>query len=268
MRIVDFHTHAFPDELAHRAMPYLEQEAEIRACLDGTVGSLKASMADAGISLSVVSSIATRPSQFRSILAWSRLTECDTLTFFPSVHPDDPEAAAQIRIIAEEGFKGIKLHPYYQEFILDEDRMFPLYEEIQKHGLVLLVHTGFDIAYERIRVAGPERIVRVIEAFPALKLVASHLGAWEDWGRVQEHLVGRPLYMDVSYSFDFVGEDRAREIILDHPAEYVLFGSDSPWGSQPVTLERLKRMGLPSERFRAIVSENACRLLGRELAHS
>ncbi|MFP4564308.1 MAG: amidohydrolase, partial [Spirochaetia bacterium] len=59
MNIVDFHTHAFPDELAARAVPALEAEADIEAVLDGTVTSLLESMDRAGIERSVVASIAT-----------------------------------------------------------------------------------------------------------------------------------------------------------------------------------------------------------------
>ena len=58
--VIDFHTHAFPDALADRAMGQLQARAGIRACLDGRVGSLLASMDRAGIDRSVVCCIATR----------------------------------------------------------------------------------------------------------------------------------------------------------------------------------------------------------------
>ena len=49
MRIIDFHAHAFPDALAERAMPALEEEGNIKAALDGKISSLLRSMDEAGI---------------------------------------------------------------------------------------------------------------------------------------------------------------------------------------------------------------------------
>jgi 2-methylcitrate dehydratase len=71
--VIDFHTHAFPDSLALRAIAVLEAEAPgVKAFLDERVSSLLASMDRAGIEKSVVCSIATKPSQYRAILSWSR----------------------------------------------------------------------------------------------------------------------------------------------------------------------------------------------------
>lgn len=261
-RVIDFHAHAFPDTLAGRAMPRLEEEAGVTACLDGKVSSLVASMDRAGIDLAVVASIATRPQQFQPILDWSKSIAGDRLVPFASVHPADPQALDRIDALAGEGIRGIKLHPYYQGFLLDEERLFPLYERIQARGLVLLCHTGYDIAYARKPVADPPRIARVAEAFPGLKLVASHLGAWEDWDRVERCLVGRPVYLDVSYCHPRIPAGQARRILQRHPPELLLFGSDSPWGDQRATLEWLLSLDLGGERTRALLAGNAARLLG------
>jgi hypothetical protein len=68
--ITDFHTHAFPDALATRAIRALEAETDrVKARLDGRISSLLRSMDYAGIRRSVICSIATKPEQFDSILA-------------------------------------------------------------------------------------------------------------------------------------------------------------------------------------------------------
>jgi predicted TIM-barrel fold metal-dependent hydrolase len=46
-----------------------------------------------------------------------------------------------------------------------------------------------------------------------------------------------------------------------HPAEYVLFGTDSPWDDQTVALQRLRSLDLGRELEDAILSTNASRLL-------
>jgi len=261
VRIIDFHAHAFPDAVAEKAVPTLQEKARLSTALDGTISSLLKSMDEAGIEITVVSSIATKPKQFGSILNWSKKTASDRLVMFPSVHPADPEAADRVRIVRDEGFKGVKMHPYYQQYDLDDEAVFPVYEALQKCGLVLLSHTGFDFAFPRDRIADPVRIARVIERFPDLTFVASHLGAWEDWDEVRKHLLGRPVYMELSFSLDYFG-DGAREFILGHPADYVLFGTDSPWAAQQETVEGVRALDLGEEWERKIFSGNAARLLG------
>ncbi|MEW6594268.1 MAG: amidohydrolase family protein [Thermodesulfobacteriota bacterium] len=261
-RIIDFHAHAFPDPVAARAIPALEHAGEVKALLDGRLDSLLASMDRAGIAQSVICSIATRPEQFASILSWSEAIRSDRIIPFPSIHPAAPDAAAQIAAIRAAGFWGIKMHPYYQEFVLDEERMWPLYEAMAAAGLILVMHTGFDIGFPRERICDPERIVRVIERVPQLRLVATHLGAWDDWDAVEELLIGRPLYMDISYSLQYLAPERARRMIRNHPAGYVLFGTDSPWADQGEVVELLKGLRLDAAEEAGILGDNAARLLG------
>jgi predicted TIM-barrel fold metal-dependent hydrolase len=72
--------------------------------------------------------------------------------------------------IKTEGFRGVKFHPYYQDFIIDDNRLFPVYEQLCESNLIVVMHTGYDLAFERTRIADPVRIVRVLDAFPDLKL--------------------------------------------------------------------------------------------------
>ncbi len=261
MSIIDFHTHAFPDALAERALPELEKEGDVKAVLDGKLSSLLRSMDGAGIQVSVVASIATKPTQFRPILEWSRAIASDRIVPFPSVHPDDPEAVDHIAAIAAAGFRGVKLHPYYQGYTLDEPRLDPIHAALQQHDLILLCHCGFDIAFPRERRCDPARIRRVLDRFPGLRFVAAHLGAWEDWDEVEQHLLGRPVLMDVSASLEWIGFDRARDFVQRHPPENLLFGTDSPWFSQQGVLDQIRSMRLEPAREAALLGGNAARLL-------
>jgi len=261
MGIIDFHTHAFPDTLAEKAIGLLEREGGVPAKLDGRVSSLLSSMDRCGIEKSIVCSIATKPSQFDSILKWSETIATDRIIPFPSIHPDDPQAIEKVEIIKKKGFKGIKMHPYYEGFDINEKKMFPIYQKIADENLILVLHTGFDFAFERIRKADPEKIMEIKSAIPSFKLVTTHLGAWEDWDEVKRLLVGKDIYMEISYSLEFLDRDRAKDIIMNHPEEYVLFGTDSPWTDQRETLELFQSLGLPSSLEMKILRENAITLL-------
>lgn len=263
--IIDFHTHAFPDALARRAVQVLLEEGQkmydVKAYLDGRVSSLIGSMDRSGIDKSVICSIATKPSQFDPILKWSRQVMSDRIIPFPSLHPEAEDAEDQVRRIRAEGFKGVKFHPYYQEFSIDEERLFPIYRQLEREGLIVVVHTGFDLAFERVRKADPIRIVNVLDRFPGLRLVTTHLGSWEDWEEVEKHMMGRNIYMEISFSLDCMDRETARKIILNHPKDHLLFGSDSPWADQEQALALLKGLELGPELENLILRENALRLL-------
>ncbi len=264
MTVIDIHTHAFPDALAERAIPRLEQEADIAAELDGRLISLLQSMDQSGIARSVVLSIATKPSQFDAILEWSQAIRSDRLIPFPSVHPADPKAIKRIDRIADEGFRGLKIHPYYQDFLIDEPRLQPFYERCQTHDLIVLCHTGYDIAFPRDRRATPRQILSVVERFPELKFVASHLGAWDDWEAVDHWLIGRPIYTDLSYAAPFFRNPRQfRELANRHPVSHLLFGSDSPWGCQAASIDQIRQLVMDRAKQSAILGDNAARLLAQ-----
>ncbi len=261
--IVDFHTHAFEDALAAKAIPFLEKEGDIKAATDGRIAGLLASMGRAGIDRAVVCPIATKPSHFDGIRRWAREVRAaqPRLDMLLSIHPDDPDALAHADETAAEGFKGVKLHPYYQRFTIDDERMFPLYERLAARDLIAVFHVGFDMAYPPDRVADPVRVRRVIDLFPKLKFVATHLGGWRDWEESRKYLIGRPVYLETSYSLHELPIETAREMILAHPADHILFGTDSPWSDQSEELARWRALDLPEDRLAAALGANATLLL-------
>ena len=140
--IIDFHVHCFPDELAARAVPALAECAGINYRLDGTIGNIKESMKKSGVDKSVILSIATKPGQTQRINTWSAEIQSDEIETFGSIHPDYPDWKNELRRIKELGLKGIKFHPEYQDFYVDEKRMYPIYEFAFKLNLIIVFHAG------------------------------------------------------------------------------------------------------------------------------
>ena len=134
MPCIDCHTHAFPDTLAPRAIGTLAQKAG-SSFSDGTIRGLLASMDRAGIDQALICSIATKPAQFDHIMAWSQSVSSARLIPLPSVHPKDPHMIGHVRQLHAAGFPGIKMHPYYQDFTLDDPALFPLHDELSRLGL-------------------------------------------------------------------------------------------------------------------------------------
>jgi predicted TIM-barrel fold metal-dependent hydrolase len=259
---IDFHTHAFPDRIAATAIPALEKKGNIKAYLNGTITDLLKSMDRAEIERSVVCSIATRPTQFQPILDWSQSVRSERIVPLPSIHPADPEKLEHLQQIKDMGFIGLKMHPYYQDFFLDDPELLEFYGQVNELGLLLVMHTGYDIGYPRIRRADPERILKVLQEVPGLRLITTHLGGWDEWADVRRLLTGRPIYMEISFALDFLDQIRLRDLIESHPPEYLLFGTDSPWADQATTLKMLGKLGLKEDLFNRIVRENALIMLG------
>lgn len=261
-RVVDVHTHAFPDALAAKAIPLLERQAQVSAALDGTVGALLRSLDRAGIDAAVVCSIATEPGQFGPILAWSKAIAGPRLFPFPSVHPGSPRAVEEIRQIAEAGFRGVKLHPEYQDFHVDDPLLEPLYRALERHRLVALFHAGHDIGFPDSDRAAPARFLALQRAFPDLRIVASHLGGFRRWSEVAEHLLGSSLWFDTSYTLGHIPAALLGEILRGHRPDRLLFGTDSPWVDQSKALAAFRALRLPPEREELILGANARGLLG------
>jgi uncharacterized protein len=261
-KIIDFHTHAFPDNIALRAMKALQEGCSVQAHLDGTLAALLKSMDSCGIEKSVVCNIATKPSQFDSIMAWSKQIRSERIIPIPSVHPDDPQCVEHIKAARAEGFAGIKMHPFYQDFFIDEERVFKIYEQLCREDMFIVMHTGFDIAFEYIRRADPAKIAAVVEKFPGLKFVSTHFGAWDDWQEVTKRLIGRKVYLEISLSMEFMEIAAIKTMILAHPADHIIFGTDSPWGNQCWAVEQIRKMGLGEEREEKLLYQNGLKLLG------
>lgn len=263
MKVIDFHTHAFPDNLAEKAIDALEEHSgDYQAHHNGTISGLLASMDRAGIEKSVVVSIATKPSQVPRITDWSISIDSERIIPFGSIHPLYRDFEREIDRIREGGLKGIKLHPMYQEFTVDDPDLFPLYRAIAERGLVVLFHAGNDIAFPVTGQAAPRRFRRLREEIPGLKMVVSHLGGWTDWDEVETELLGKPVYLETSFGIGEAEPEQFSRIIANHPPEYLLFGTDSPWLDQSKELAAWKALDLPRERREMVFHKNAERLLG------
>ncbi len=260
--IIDFHTHAFPDRLAVRALANLERQGGVRAVLDGTVAALLASMDRAGVAAAVVCSIATEPGQFGSILRWSSQIAGPRLHPFPSVHPAAPDPADEVRQIAAAGFLGVKLHPEYQCFHVDDPALEALYRALERSGLIALFHAGHDIGFPDSDRAAPHRFLAIHRAFPGLKIVASHLGGYRRWEEVAALLLGSGIWLDTSFTLGHVPAGLLREILLGHRPDRLLFGTDSPWVGQAEEIARLRCLGLPEGLTDRILGGAARALLG------
>lgn len=260
--IIDFHAHIYPDKIALKATENVGHFYGIPMDNVGNVNTLLAVGRRAGVTNYVVHSVATTPEQVPSIHSFiaSQCLEHGELTGFGAFHPDLTPSQAQQALdqIRELGLKGVKLHPDFQKFDIDDRKMYPFYEMIAGK-LPILFHTGDD----RYDFSSPTRLARVLSDFPNLTAVAAHFGGYRRWDEAQAVLPKGKVYIDTCSSIAFIGVKRAQELIRHYGADHVLFGTDFPMWDAKDELAYLEEMDLSQEERDLILSQNAKRLTGR-----
>ena len=260
--LVDFHIHAFPDEIAERAISTLIGNAHIPCYTSGTIGDTRRLLAEQKTDVGVLLPIATKPAQQSKANTWAAEQSGNGVISFGTVHPDAPDVADELRRIKSLGLKGIKLHPDYQVSFLFEEKMKPIYRLCEELKLPVVIHMGHDPVSPLVRHAMPYHLAAVGEAFPGLKIIGAHLGGMYAWEEVLYDLCGRKnIWLDTAY---LAGEIDARlmtAIIKKHGAEKILFASDCPWHPPQMERELIETLPLSDAEKERIYWMNAAELL-------
>ncbi len=267
MRIIDVHTHAFPDDLALRATPQLAAHGGITPAYDGTVAGLVEAMDRGGVAVSVMLPVATKVTQVTVINDWAATVNAPDapwagrIVAFGSMHPDFPDPAAEVARMAQLGLPGIKMHPDYQQYVPNEDRLRPIYAAALEHEMWMLLHAGGDIVPQTF-LGTPETYADVLDEWPGLKVILAHMGGWRLWEAAAEHIIGRDVILDTAYTPGHLPDDEFVELVREHGVERVVFGSDGPFADPGAEVEKLRSVGLAEDELELILGGNAARLLG------
>ena len=273
--IIDSHCHVYPEKIAAKAVESTDHFYDTHAFGQGTVTDLLTKGAAAGCDGYVIQSVASTPHHVESINRFiaTAISEAESqghggrLTGLGTLHPDHPDLRGAINDIVGHGLHGVKLHPDMQKFCIDDPKAYPIYSLCAELGLPILMHMGdprFDYSH-------PDRLYRVMRDFPALTVVAAHMGGWANWDYACERLSDfRNIYVDTSSSMATPAKEYGIEphvvslspahtaaLIRKWGAEKVLFGSDYPMWSQEEDLRVFFEMGLSETENRMILSENA-----------
>ena len=262
MTIIDTHAHIYPDKIALKAAKSIGEFYEIDMHLDGTVSSLLQAGEAAGISRWLVHSVAVTWERARSIndfIASEVEAHPDKFIGFGSIHPDHPEMEKELDYMLSRGLRGVKLHPDFQHFLLDDPQAICLFEAMAERNLPLLVHTG-DTRYPY---SEPERMARALDAVPGLTAICAHLGGWSRWDAAWQVLAGRKnVYVDCSSSLYALGAEEAANVIRRYGADRVFFGTDYPMWTPQEEIARFMALLLTDDEREMILHRNFERFIG------
>ena len=136
--VIDFHVHAFNPKVAEKAVEKLQACSGITPFTRGTAEETIQRFDEWGVDKGVLLSVATKPTQQRVINDWCAEQDGGRFISFGGIHPDAEDYEQEIAHIKELGLHGIKLHPDYQGFMIDDERMDKIYDAIERADLPVI----------------------------------------------------------------------------------------------------------------------------------
>ena len=143
--------------------------------------------------------------------------------------------------------------------------------------LIVVTHAGLDIGFPGVVRCSPQMACRVVEEVGEFKFVLAHMGGWKNWDDVIKILADKKIFIDTAFSTDKIiprkdfvwNEDELKlldaeqfmKFVKIFGAEKILFGTDSPWTAQKISLDFIKNLPLAEDDKNKILGLNAQKLL-------
>ena len=149
------------------------------------------------------------------------------------------------------GAVGLFLDPLRQGFFPTEPVAKPFYQRAAEYGWPIRFRTGAYVFADVLAV------VEIARQFPSIEIIAGFGGFADMWFEINAAIGSVPnLHLDAS----MLWSDGILEIINQHGANRVLFGSAEPRSRYRVGLRTLERLELSAEVRDAVLYQNAKRV--------
>ena len=261
-RVADAHAHIYPTKIAAKATASVGKFYNIEMAVeDGLPETLLAKGATINCKTFLVCSVATKAEQVMSITDYIA-GECAAHPEFIGLgayHQDVTDPVPVLDHIQELGLVGVKVHPDFQQFDIDDPKVMPFYEECAKRDMPVLIHMG-DPRYDY---SAPIRLARVLDHIPDLKAIAAHFGGYQRWDEVGV-LAGSNAMFDTSSSLWWISREKANELIDLFGVDHMMFGVDFPMWDHKKEFERFLAVGRTEKENQKILYDNFARLFALE----
>ena len=189
----------------------------------------------------------------------------DRLIPFANINPYvTADLAGELRhCVNDLGCRGLKLYPTYQHFYVNDARLYPLYDEAQRLGVPIMVHTGSSVFRgARLKYGDPLYVDDVVVDFPELTMIMAHSGRgfWYEAAFFMAQL-HRNVYMEITGLPPM--KLPAYFPNLERNADKIIFGSDWPSLTDiRGNIAAVRSLELSEESKAKILGGNAARVLG------
>ena len=235
----DIHTHIFHPKISAKVVCQLNAHYRIPPIGSGEWADLQPRLRRAGIDWACAHTAATAPEQVVPANRWAAsLRAVPGIIPFGTMHPAFVNLEDELNFLAERGVPGIKLHPDFQGFRLDDPALLPLFAAMEGK-FTLMVHIGDMLPPEK-NPSCPWKVAAIKRHFPRLQIIAAHFGGYRHWQYVVEALAGLDIYLDTSSSLFAIPQKLLEEIFHSFPRHRFLFGSDYPLFDPASELQRLQ----------------------------
>jgi predicted TIM-barrel fold metal-dependent hydrolase len=259
--IIDAHAHVWPDHIARRVLA--ARPVGLTPMGDGTLDGLRATMDSAGIDLACCLAIANVAAHVMGTNRFIGAIDRSRFVPFGTVHPDLP-IEQNLASLRDNGIRGVKLHPLFQQLSLADTRVIELLGALAEDGIVVITHAGAggdDAANER---GNPRYIRALTEKLPDLVLIACHYGGYHRLDEAAQTVVGSGAILETSWppTVAALDRERVRGLIDAHGGRRVVFGSDWPMADPGAEIAALRELGLPPDDEAALLGGTLAGLLG------
>ena len=261
MEIIDAHAHVYPQKIAQKATESIGVFYDIKMSMPaGTTDKLLEVGKKAGISKFVVHSCATKAEQVVSINRFIKgeLDKHKEFIGFITLHEDmtEEQVVNEIDWAVANGFKGIKLHPDFQKFNIDDENVYKFYR-YAGDKLAILFHTGDD----RFDYSKPNKLAIVAKKFPKVNFIGAHFGGYRCWDSFDVYKGLDNVYFDTCSSLPFISCETAEKMIEKAGAEKFFFGTDFPMWDASEEILRFDKLKLSDDKKELILGKNIKNLL-------
>lgn len=263
-KIIDSHAHIYPKKIAQKAIQNIGKFYDVEMNNDkGTSEDLIESGKEINVVKYIVHSTSTTVNQVKSINDFisSEVKKHKEFIGFATLHPDmeEEEIYNEIQRIKQIGLKGIKLHPDFQRFDIDDNRAEKIYRNVG--SLPILFHTGDD----RFDYSSPERLSKMAKKYPHMLSIAAHFGGYCRWSEIDVYDGLDNVFFDTSSSLFKLPDLMAKDILKHLGYERFMFGVDFPMWRHKAELERFLNLNLSDNTNEDILFNNAKRILNIEV---
>lgn len=261
MEIINAHAHIYPEKIAAKATEAIGAFYDIE--MENSTGTAQKLVEDGeriGTTKYVVHSVATTARQVRSINEFiqKEISQHNEFIGFMTLHQElsYEEIEKEVDWCIKNGFKGVKLHPDFQKFYIDEPRAEKFYRVIGDK-LPILFHIGDD----RFDFSSPERLIKIAKKYPKTNFIAAHFGGYRCWDEAYKYKGLKNVYFDTCSSLAFISKEKAKQIIQTLGADRFFFATDFPMWDSVLEYERFCKIDLAEEDRKKIFSTNLKKLL-------